>query len=219
MKTIHVVAVAALLALPAFADLSPKYQEWAKSPEAYFMTKADRDQWAAIKTDAEAEAFVKQFIAVRGGPAFQEEVAKRAAIADKYMTVGKTPASMTLRGKVIIVLGPPSSFNIGTRANTRSAEGTVSGSVAAAGGDGKGNGNGSLGDMNQAVQRGMMESSVIHTYDIGYTAEKLPASYGKPLSVSIDVDTGTGKERLDDRKVAAELDTALEAAAAASVKK
>ena len=48
------------------AALSQKYKDWAASPQAYFMTKAEHEQWAAIKTDEEAEQFVNRFLASRG---------------------------------------------------------------------------------------------------------------------------------------------------------
>jgi hypothetical protein len=48
------------------AALSQKYKDWAASPQAYFMTMAEHEQWAAIKTDEEAEQFVNRFLASRG---------------------------------------------------------------------------------------------------------------------------------------------------------
>src|SRR5258706_8849742 len=102
-------AVLVVLFAPTFLfALSQKYKDWANSPQAYFMTKAERAQWAGVVTDADAEKFVAQFVASRGA-GFAEQVADRATNADKYLTIGKTkPASQTLRGKVIVLLGPPS---------------------------------------------------------------------------------------------------------------
>src|SRR5579863_1025525 len=104
MKPAKIALAAIVLLLPALANAerSSKYKEWSSSPEAYFMTRADREQWAAVKTDGEAEQFIKSFEAARK-PGFAEEVAKRVQVADKYLTVGKTPGSRTLRGKVIIL--------------------------------------------------------------------------------------------------------------------
>ena len=73
------VAVAVLsLAVPAFAGVSSKYKDWANSPEGYFMTKAERDQWSRLDSDTAAEKFIADFHARR--PAnFEKEVAARAA--------------------------------------------------------------------------------------------------------------------------------------------
>ena len=72
------------------------------------MTKAERQQWTAIRTDEEAQAFVDHFLASRG-PNFAADVASRAEQADKHLTLEKTnlAASKTLRGKLVILLGPP----------------------------------------------------------------------------------------------------------------
>ncbi len=129
MKTVRLFAVLALAAIPALAALSPKYKDWGSSPQAQFMTKAEREQWSAIKTDEEAEQFVNAFLAKRG-PDFPALVADRVAAADKYLTYGKTPGSQTLRGKIIILLGPPSSFSVAERQTKRAGEGTSGGSVA-----------------------------------------------------------------------------------------
>ena len=212
MKLARLFVVIAVLALPAAAQLS-KYKDWSDSPQGFFMTKAEREQWSAIKSDADAEQFVNKFLASRG-PGFADEVAKRAAIADKYMTVGKTPASQTLRGKTLIVLGPPSSFNVFNRSTQRAGEGTARSDVGAAGADSAA----SLGEMRQAQMRGEMAGTIIHVYEIGYTADKLPAAYGKPFNVTFEVDAGSAKERFKDRKQSADLDALFETAAAASIK-
>lgn len=211
MKPARLFALLALLAVPAIAQLS-KYKDWGDSPQAYFMTKGEHETWSGIHNDTDAEKFVNKFLASRG-PGFADEVAKRAAIADKYMTVGKTPGSQTLRGKTIILLGPPSSFNISSRSASRSGEGTVGSDVGAAGDTGAG-----LGQMQQAASRGEMSATAFRIFDIGYTADKLPASYGKPLNIAFEVNTVTARERVTDRKLAADLDGLFEAAAAASIK-
>src|SRR5437879_3482 len=105
-----------LLSLLAFATPlfaggpSAKYKEWAASPQAYFMTNSERAEWITIKSDDQAEAFVTNFLAKRG-PQFVADVDKASAMADKYLTVGKTPGSKSLRGKIVIMFGPPSAIN------------------------------------------------------------------------------------------------------------
>src|SRR5437763_7539071 len=111
MKRVLFAVVAAAVAVSAFAGLS-KYKGWESSPQGYFMTKAERAQWDAIKTDAEAQAFVNTFVASRGGDAWVAEVAKRADMADKYLTVGTAQGSKTLRGKAVILFGAPSDLKV-----------------------------------------------------------------------------------------------------------
>ena len=94
------------------AGLSKKYKNWERSPEAYFLTNAERDQWKKVRTDADAQNFILDYKA-RRGPDFEKMLAERVAVADKYFSSGETKGSETLRGKVIIVLGPPSSIERG----------------------------------------------------------------------------------------------------------
>src|SRR6476646_1710625 len=105
MKRLLVLIAVVLFAAPLFARLT-KYRGWDSLPEGYFMTRAERDQWSKIDTDADAGKFVADFRAKRPDN-FQKEVADRAANADKYLTVAKTPGSKSLRGKIVILLGPP----------------------------------------------------------------------------------------------------------------
>jgi GWxTD domain-containing protein len=94
------------------AGLSKKYKTWDKSPEAYFLTNSEREQWKKVKTDADAQNFILDYKAKRG-PDFEKNLADRMAVADKYFSSGETKGSETLRGKVIIVFGPPSSIERG----------------------------------------------------------------------------------------------------------
>ena len=212
MKLIRLFAVLAIVtAVSALADPPGKYKDWANSPQGYFMTKAERAQWAAIKTNEEAEQFVTKFLASRGAD-FPALVADRVAAADKYLTYGKTPGSQTLRGKIIVLLGPPASFNVTERTTKRSGEGTSGGSVQMAVGAA------GLDEMSKAASRGEMGGNVFRTYDIGYTADKMPAGFGKPLSIAVELDTTRGSERITSKKAENDLQDAMEMAAAASIR-
>ena len=81
------------------------------------MTKEERQQWQALASEADAEKFVTGFLAKRE-PGFAAEIAKRAQQADKYLTIADRPGSQTLRGKVVVLFGPPSGLNISNRAAT-----------------------------------------------------------------------------------------------------
>ena len=199
-------------ALLVAGGLSPKYREWAASPQAYFMTKAERAQWTSIKTDAEAEQFVSDFTARRGA-GFAEDVADRATNADKYLTIGKTkPGSKTLRGKVIVLLGPPSGIKTETKKGRTDMRGTTDGAIAALG-DGGGT---SVGEMVQVQQQSGMSSKQAYVeYTITYDADKLPAGYGKSASIVIQANPSTGDDWAPNPKAQAQLDELFEAVAAA----
>ena len=91
----------------ALADLT-KYKDWAKSPEAYFLTPPERSDWAAVKTDEDAEKFIASYFARRGGEAFKQEIARRIAAADQQFKMRRYDrGSQSVRGRLLVVLGPP----------------------------------------------------------------------------------------------------------------
>lgn len=207
-----------LLAVPAFAADLGKYKDWDATPQSYFMTKEERAQWASIRTEAEAEHFVNQYLANRG-PGFADEVAKRIAQADKHLTVGKTPGSQTLRGKVIVLLGPPSSFHVTNReiAGDRSSGGGLAAGVSGA--SDRGGQGASVADMAAVVERQGMSGKAVREYTIGYDAKKLPAAFDQDLTLIIDADTVSGKDRLTEAKQQKDLDALFEMVAQGSLKK
>ncbi|HEX6084640.1 MAG TPA: GWxTD domain-containing protein [Thermoanaerobaculia bacterium] len=193
-----------LLAFPLLAATLGLYKEWDSSPASYYMTFDERAQWAKLQTEAEADAFVKQFIAARGGEKFTAELNKRIQIADKHLTVGKQPGSQTTRGKIIIVLGPPQGMQVTERQNKSGRSGTAAASVAS----GTRDGGASANDMADVSQRDSMSGTdVVKIYTFTYPN----------LVVPVEVNPTTGKDRIRDRKANAALERALEAAAKASV--
>src|SRR5512135_1680947 len=102
-------AVAGLaLAASALAQLS-KYKDWDKSPEAYFLTSAERADWKNVKTDDEAEKFIAVYYAKRGGDAFKQEISRRIAAADQQFKMQRYKRGAdSVRGRLLIVLGTPS---------------------------------------------------------------------------------------------------------------
>ncbi|MFN2633101.1 MAG: hypothetical protein ABR610_06765, partial [Thermoanaerobaculia bacterium] len=68
--TLAVLAVAAM----ALAEVSAKYKDWAKSPEAYFLTPSERTEWSSVATDQDAEKFISTYYAKRGGDRFKDEI-------------------------------------------------------------------------------------------------------------------------------------------------
>jgi GWxTD domain-containing protein len=212
--------VVALFALPLFARLS-KYKGWESSPEGYFMTKAEREQWARVDTDADAEKFIADFRA-RRLPNFEKEVADRAANADKYLTIAKTPGSKSLRGKVVILLGPPTSMDVSERTVTNSEKrdnpivaGAMSNMNAAdSGGGGRGGG-----DANNSTGATMSTSAAVRTIHFNYQGAVAKTADRKQIDVSVDIDPNTGKDRIESRSAESDLDSVFELVAESWIKK
>jgi GWxTD domain-containing protein len=96
-----------LLAGLASAEALQKYRGWEKSPEALFLTSEEKSEWKGVRTDAAAERFIAEYMK-RRGPRFRSELTRRIEMADRYLSSGATRGSSTLRGKVMILCGPPS---------------------------------------------------------------------------------------------------------------
>ncbi|HEV7429354.1 MAG TPA: hypothetical protein VGQ46_23620, partial [Thermoanaerobaculia bacterium] len=186
MQRIAAVVVMMLCAVSAIAGISRSYKDWPKTPIGYYMTNADKKQWASIQSDAEAEQFIKDFIAKRGGDAFTREVAQNAEKADKYLSIGKTPGSETVRGKMMILLGP----TVATTATKKKQSGDVRMAPPTSMGDLSGP---SMEDMQSASTGPGNATTFITEYTFTYPASALPPAYGKPLTVKIEVDSS--KER------------------------
>jgi GWxTD domain-containing protein len=195
------VGLALLAAAALMADGLLKYKRWGSSTVSYFMTKTERQQWATIKTDAEAEAFVNRFVASRGA-GFVDEVARRSEIADKYLTLGRTAGSRSIRGKIVLLLGPPKALNVADRrvAGERSATAGAYLNVQADGGP-------SMDDMSAGARREGMSGRAVREYTFTYP----------DLSVTVEADAASGADRVVNKNEAARLEQALEKAAEAPV--
>jgi GWxTD domain-containing protein len=108
----------------ALAQLS-KYKDWAKSPEAYFLTEDEKHEWAAVKSDADAEKFIALYWARRDptpGTAqneFKDGVMRRIAAADEQFKLRRyNKGSESNRGRVFVMLGAPNKASQ-TRAQER----------------------------------------------------------------------------------------------------
>ncbi len=206
MKRPHFVAIAAvsLFATSLFAGGLSKYKSWEKSPQGYLMTAAERGQWSNIRTDDDADKFVKDFLA-RRSPDFVTQNTQAAAAADKYFTAGQIRGSATERGKLVIILGPPSGISL----SDKKVGGDMRLNVDSAMTVGASGGGASVTDMVQAANGAGSSSGVIHTYTVTYAADKLPAAYGKSLTVNIELHPN-GEDHIADRKTQAELDRLYE---------
>ena len=108
MKKLFLAVAGIALAASALAQLS-KYKDWDKSPEAYFLTPAERTEWKNVKSDDEAEKFIAVYFARRGGDAFKQEISRRIAAADQQFKMQRYKRGAdSVRGRLLIVLGTPS---------------------------------------------------------------------------------------------------------------
>jgi len=211
-------AVVALLVAPALlARGLDKYKDWDQSPQGYFMTKAERDQWQVVKTDDDAEKFVSAFLANRP-PTFIQDVADRAAQADKYLTIGKLPGSKTMRGKLVILLGPPQGLDVSTttRTSTKRDNPTLSDAISnvGSGADSGGKGGGTTG-----LGSSIGTASTSRLYHFTYSGDAAKKVDRNKIEVTVEAEPNTGKDRVPSREEAAELDLVFELAARNSLKK
>jgi GWxTD domain-containing protein len=221
-KSLLTLAVLCLCAPALLAGSLSKYKNWPNSPQGYFMTNAERAEWkASVKTDEEAEQFVKKFLESRG-PGFAEDVAKRAEMADKHLTVSGRAGSLTTRGKLVILFGPPASFSVATREIKGTASATpdmysnIGGGSPGPNGGGAGNGaSPNVGDMAMAANSRGMSGNTLQDYTFTYKGDTLPVKQPKDFVVVVEVRQGDGTDRILDRKTAAQLDDLYEAAAQA----
>jgi GWxTD domain-containing protein len=108
VKRVIFAVVGLAFAVSALAELS-KYKDWDRSAEAYFLTPAERTEWKALATDADAEKFIALYWAKRGGERFKQEISRRIAAADQQFKLARYKhGSDSVRGRLLVVLGPPS---------------------------------------------------------------------------------------------------------------
>jgi len=184
-----------------FATAVVRPLDWGSSPQAYFMTKAERAQWTAIKSDADAQQFIERFLASRG-PDFESEVATRTAMADKYLTLGKSAGSKSIRGKVVILLGPPKAVSVADHEVKGEHNSTAGGYMNATADGGT-----STTDFSDAARREGMSGKLVRDYTFTYA----------DFSVTVEADVVTGADRVPDGKQAAALEKLFEAATEAPI--
>lgn len=205
------ILAAILLTLPLFAGGLKKFRDWDQSPQGYFMTKAERTQWAAIRTDEEAQKFVDAFLAARK-PGFAEEVANRAAQADKYLTLGRVPGSKSVRGKVVILLGPPTEMDVAAaeREDSKRDNPIVSGAMTnTAGFDTGGRGGGTESGINT-----LSTVQGLRIFHFGYSGAAAKSLDRTSIEISVEADATTGKDRFTTRGGADDAEKIFEIAAA-----
>ncbi|HUF18319.1 MAG TPA: GWxTD domain-containing protein [Thermoanaerobaculia bacterium] len=108
--------IALFAATGAFAALSPEMKAWGEGPVQHLMTAEESAKWKVIRTDAEAQAFADLFWARRdptpATPINEAQIRfdELVKIADSRFTWQRTKGSMSDRGKVMILVGLPTSI-------------------------------------------------------------------------------------------------------------
>jgi GWxTD domain-containing protein len=106
MKNVGAAILPLFLAVPLAAAGLPKYKDWAASPQAYFLSKAERERWAAITTDEAAEKFIAEYQTARG-KGFAPAIQSRIDLAEKTYKTGKVKGAASPRGRTLVLLGDP----------------------------------------------------------------------------------------------------------------
>jgi GWxTD domain-containing protein len=219
-RNLLIVVALVALAAPAFARLS-KYKDWANSPEGYFMTKAERDQWSKVDSDSDAEKFIADFHARR--PAnFEKEVADRAMMADQHLTIGKVKGSQSLRGKIVILFGTPTSIDQMDQAITDPGHrdnAITAGIYSNASGAGGGSGGRGESDDAGTVGGGMTTGKVVRNMHFSFTGDIAKVVDRKQIDITVQVDPTTGKDQIASRSVMNEVNGMFETVAESWIKK
>src|SRR5262249_51611657 len=95
---------------PANAGSDPVGPAWGDGPVVWLMTDGEKAAWAAAATDAERTAFVEKFWKSRvleDAPSFKTQFEKRVAFADANFAQDEKRGSLTDRGMVFVLIGPP----------------------------------------------------------------------------------------------------------------
>jgi len=182
VKKLLFVLAGIVLAASALAEFT-KNKDWDKSPEAYFLTPAERAEWKAIASDEDADKFIALYYARRGGEPFKQEISRRIAAADQQFKLQRYKRGAdSVRGHLLVVLGTPSRVS-----QSRAQEGAVddSAGVTAPGID---------------TRAGASAATAI-SYTWTYAVDKFPAGSGIPeLRASITVDPAQGRDTLGNTR-------------------
>ncbi len=141
MKKTGAFVFSLLLAGPASAAGLGKYKDWADSPQAYFLSRAEREQWATITTDEAAEKFIAAYLAARG-KGFAAALQSRIEVADKTYKSGKPKGARSPQGRTLILLGSPTSTELKSGKEKTIADVSGSDGVSSSSGGGRGGGGG-----------------------------------------------------------------------------
>jgi len=151
------------------------FRDWIDTPEAWFMTAQEREEWnKAVSFDA-AQKFIADYEA-RRGPQFAADIQKRAAFADQHFSTNSIKGSKTEMGRVWMILGSPNQ-------EKRAARG---GSVQSAGGP--------LMGSNSSIEQAAFQRTTWV-----YKKDRLPAGLGTAeMTVTFQTDVNRGFQTIEN---------------------
>jgi GWxTD domain-containing protein len=91
----------------------PPGERWPDGPVKVLLSSDEKRQWGGLMDPASRSEFITKFWAARDPKPetpdneFRQEFEKRVAFADKYFAQDETRGSLTDRGLVFLLLGPP----------------------------------------------------------------------------------------------------------------
>ncbi|HKI85658.1 MAG TPA: GWxTD domain-containing protein [Thermoanaerobaculia bacterium] len=197
--------LAPLCAVPASGAVSAKFERWAKGPVSYLFTEADKKAWNEVTDDQQAMTFVRLFWARRDPTPntpeneFRKQFQERVAYANAHFKQEKKAGWDTDRGKVLILLGPPSKTS---RENSQG--------FASSGGSETGTGGSAGGSINHPTQNYEHSYTEVWWYD----QDQLPKGFKvNRLYVRFRTEEGYGQNVMNrDAQVLSALDTAVQGA-------
>jgi GWxTD domain-containing protein len=217
VKPALLAALLLIASLPLFGAKSERYKNWPDSPQGYFMTHAERTAWAALPDDEHAAAFIEDFVKRRGGQTFIDQVSTRTEKADQYLTVGKTAGSKSLRGKLVILFGPPAGMDVSEHVERETKRDSPQAAAELSNVDSSASGrNSDAGSIN--TSRWMATEKRVRTFHFTFGGDAAKPLKRDHFEVTIDADATTGADQAATRQDAKLLDEAFEAAAQASIK-
>lgn len=93
-----------------YSDEMPKARplsEWGNGPElALLGSKEERSEWQKLTDDASRQKFIENFWSRRDAQ-FKQSFLRRVAFADRTFANEKSRGSMTDRGRIFVLFGPP----------------------------------------------------------------------------------------------------------------
>jgi GWxTD domain-containing protein len=198
VKRLFVALAGLAFAASAMAQLS-KYKDWDRTPEAYFLTPAERDEWKKVASDADAEKFIVIYFAKRGGDQFREGIKRRISAADEQFKMRRQKGSESARGRVFIVLGNPSKLQQARPTGQTDVSATSD----------RGLGDGAAPDIEARAAKPQIWI---------YEASKFDASWGiGELTIHFNVDEARGSDEISTEKDRLAADKAISTVASKSI--
>lgn len=195
-----------LLAL-AFATTSTaqepeEWRSWIDSPEAYFATESERIEWDEIESEDAARRFIESYFEKRG-KGFRKELEWRIGLADEHLSWKDVPGSKRLQGKLVILLGQPTSILKRNDSEIGRPHIGIPGTVPS--------------NVSQVNLAYMKAADDLYTYR--FSDEDLLGliHVEGALLVHVAVDTSTGEEEIPDRNERERLDRIFGLIAAGSI--